>query len=111
LFATDHALPDIIRIDLGSGSSDRVALGGLGGDLAVSRDGSLLVVARPAELDLQVFSDPTGVELAPLDADPLFGGLPECINPCGENLCGDHRIAASEAVCSDATGLATPAGM
>jgi hypothetical protein len=106
LFATDTASDELIRVDLVTGAFERRLLGGVGGPVAVSSDGSAVIVGRPAERDLVVFRDADGPGLARNDSNPLWAPIPVCRRRCDEDPAEcEFAHPADRAVCETDDGL------
>ncbi len=106
IFATDLASPELLRIDRLTGAVERRELGDVGGPLAVSQDGKLVVVGRPALRDLVVFAEADGGALGLIDADPPFAPLPDpaCLQVCGDPDRCAWEHPADRALCMNGTG-------
>ncbi|MBI5510128.1 MAG: hypothetical protein HY903_15330 [Deltaproteobacteria bacterium] len=112
VFASDSAAMQVLRLDLASGLVDRRDVGGAPGPLAVTPDGTLLLVGRPEWSDLVVFDDASGSRFAPLDANPAYTPLPQCLSACAATdpaVC-DGAHPADQAICSTDAGLGTTPG-
>lgn len=121
LFITDAQAPQLLRINLAAQGSlnqaviSRVDLRAPGGAVAVSGDGKVVAVARPAYQDVALWVSDTGDvasgTLAPLDANPVRTPLPQCVVPCDQaetNACEDAHVADS-ALCSKPVGYGNSA--
>jgi hypothetical protein len=110
LFVGDGMESKVARLDLTSGLvTESVDIGDTASTLAVSQDGSDLLVGRPAWRDVLLYSG-AGSSLAALDANPIFGPAPQCLATCGApagSRCeGSHP--ADLAVCHAPACTATP---
>lgn len=80
LFLVDGS--DVLRVDVASAALDRRAIGGSGGAIAVSTDGSIVIVGRPDSRDVVLLSAADSSAFAVLDADPVFAPTPACLEAC-----------------------------
>lgn len=104
LFVTDTSAEEVVRIDLETGTNERRQIGGVGGPIAVSRDGEIVIVGRPAYQDLVILDAADGAGMVELDTNALFGPLPACQQCCADTdaaVCGALGYD-SEASCADA---------
>ncbi|MEZ4270375.1 MAG: hypothetical protein R3C68_02715 [Myxococcota bacterium] len=112
IFATDGASEDLIEIDVSTAEVRRVSIGASGGAIAVSRDGTTVLVSRPALEDVAVIRVGALGELSVYDANAAFAPVPDCVvsceSPCDETqqVCecfGTHP--ATQALCGSPSGL------
>ena len=109
-FVTDAARSSVLRVDRRAANVriDPFNIGSPGGPIAVSGDGTLVVVGRPAARDVVLLSNGTrdGLEgaLSLVDADPLYTPAPQCIQPCGQSTCANAH-PADAALCASNTGV------
>lgn len=104
LFVTDAASDEVVRIDRQSGESERREVGASPSDIAVSGDGTALLVARPGFRDLLIFENISGT-WDQLAADSRLAPPLSCLSECSEldEACiGAHP--ASRQVCLDEAG-------
>ncbi|OGR12516.1 MAG: hypothetical protein A2341_13880 [Deltaproteobacteria bacterium RIFOXYB12_FULL_58_9] len=108
LFATDASVGAVIRVNLDTGVKDSRDIGGIGGALAVSRDGTMVVVGRPALRDVVVFGAADGAEWGVVDSNTKYAPTPSCVRGCDatvtEQSCEGGHPADLE-ICADDTGL------
>lgn len=111
LFVTDSVAPELVRVDVAQGIVERLPIGEVGDPLAVSSDGTLVVVGRPAARDVVVVQAASQAEWGIVDANPAFAPTPQCVNACGEApFCLEPR-PSDEALCvQDATLATAPTG-
>ncbi len=112
VFVSDSASNDVIRLELDTGSTERLDVGGIPGALAVSTDGSRLLVTRSAYKDAVVVEGlAAGMQV--VDANARVGPVPSCVPACddardaAEQCPGAHP--ADLALCSDDTSGLTSA--
>ncbi len=132
LYATDVEPPEdegavgrgtVVRIDVETGAIERRDIGGIGGPLAVSTDGRVLVVGRPRLRDVVLLRDADGPGFAVQDVNSPLAPVPECQRCCAGTdaaVCEDLALdvsttcdeahPADRAVCVTASGLASEPG-
>lgn len=112
LFATDALAPDVIRVDLATGKASRTFIGAPGGALALSPDGTMLLVARPELHDVLVLTNAAGTSIAANDALAAFDAntsmtpRPACVPSCSDaslTTCSRAHPADQE-LCSTGNG-------
>lgn len=114
LFITDAQAPELVRLSLvaQNASVQRFDLGAIGGPVAVSQDGTFVVVGRPAEQDLLAFVSDAGQvgqgTLHILPANAVWTPAPTCLQLCNQpeiSACqGAHE--ADQGLCVAQGGLA-----
>ncbi len=111
LFIADAAANQVVRWDLSTNAErDRLDIGSAPGPLAVSTDGTLLLVGRRDPRDVLLVSAAADVSMAPIPASPAFVPPLGCVLECSAspNTCsGAHP--ADAAVCGTGAGLAATA--
>lgn len=105
LFVADGHEARVTRIALDSGATESLDTGAIPGPLAVSTDGNLLLVGRPALRDVLVVSGASRGGLVPAPTNPVFTPAPRCLAECGatDACTGAHPADAS--LCVGAAGL------
>lgn len=112
-FVTDAGSARLLRVDNRGATPVMTTsdIGSPGGPVAVSGDGTVVAVGRPASRDLVLLSNVTrdGLDgdLSMVDADPTWTPTLQCLQACGNDSCSDAH-PADAALCSANTGLGTP---
>lgn len=101
LFVVDAASDELVRIERSTGLVERRAVGEPAGDVAVSGDNTVVLVARPGARDVVVFDD-IAESLVLLDANARLSPSLSCLAECGadSSVCaGAHP--ASQVLCAE----------
>jgi hypothetical protein len=91
LFVTDASSPNLLRVPLtsaGGSVTASVALGSFGGPVALSADGTMVVVGRPLTQDIVVLASngASAVDgtLTIQDGNPALTPVPACLQSCAD---------------------------
>ncbi len=99
LFAIDAASDEVVRVDRSTGAVERRSTVAPASDLAVSGDGSILMVARPSLRDILIFDD-IGAGLTELPAFSRTSPQFRCISPCADESVCEGAHPATRSICT-----------